>query len=680
MARTQRRTNPRPLNWLVAGALALSGAAILAGPARQAKADTGPVITGSFQSELGCTGGAQAGDWVLDCPATAMTQVSPTSNLWSVTLTLPAGDFAYKAVEGANWANAYPAEDVPLHLDQATELKFVFDTGTKQVGLDIGQLAGAYQAADDAANIHQPAVDAAGGQQFYFVLTDRFKDGDPTNNEGGLTGDRLVTGYDPADSAFYMGGDIQGLIQELDYIQNLGTTAIWLSPSFTNRPVQGVGDQATAGYHGYWITDFTNIDPHLGGNAALTQLITAAHARGIKVYFDIIANHTADVTKYYGTNTAAASIRNENLGGDVACYDNDGQAVGPASTPWGGGQTYVSLAQYPFNNGSVDADTSYPYKPCRPEGTQNLLVPSELNDLTLYHNRGDGIMEYAGPEEATLGDFNSLDDLATDDPRVVALMTDIYTAWMDMGVDGFRIDTVKHVDFEFWQQFTQVIAAHDPDFFTFGEVFEGAVTTTSPYVRDTDMNAVLDFPLELTLRDYLKGGAGSSLQGLFQADDYYTTDHSDARDLPTFLDNHDMGRIGYLLAGQSDLDKRVALGHSLMFLVRGQPVVYYGDEQGFVGSGGDRAARQVMFANAANPFAGEADLYGAALGTGAHFNQTSPLYEHIQDLAALRQQYPALVTGAQIDLGAQWSGYAFSRVDRTEQREFVVGVNSGTLP
>ena len=88
------------------------------------------------------------------------------------------------------------------------------------------------------------------------------------------------------------------MVDKLDYIKGLGTTAIWLTPSFKNKPVQGTGDNAGAGYHGYWITDFTQIDPHLGTNDDMKGLIAAAHAKGMKVFFDIITNHTADVISY----------------------------------------------------------------------------------------------------------------------------------------------------------------------------------------------------------------------------------------------------------------------------------------------------------------------------------------------------------------------------------------------
>jgi glycosidase len=134
-------------------------------------------------------------------------------------------------------------------------------------------------------------------ENFYFVMADRFANGDHANDTGGLGDDRLVSGFDPTSKGFYNGGDLKGLLSKLDYIQGLGTDSIWLTPSFKNKAVQ-LEDGPSAGYHGYWITDFTRIDPHLGTNEDLAALVRAAHARGMKVYFDIITNHTADVIGY----------------------------------------------------------------------------------------------------------------------------------------------------------------------------------------------------------------------------------------------------------------------------------------------------------------------------------------------------------------------------------------------
>ena len=132
----------------------------------------------------------------------------------------------------------------------------------------------------------------------YFLLPDRFENGDTSNDRGGLIGDRLITGFDPTHKGFYHGGDLRGLTARLDYLEALGVSAIWLAPIYKNKAVQGGPGQESAGYHGYWITDFTQVDPHFGTNDEFRALVDAAHTRGIKVYLDIITNHTADVIRY----------------------------------------------------------------------------------------------------------------------------------------------------------------------------------------------------------------------------------------------------------------------------------------------------------------------------------------------------------------------------------------------
>src|SRR6476646_10623294 len=115
-------------------------------------------------------------------------------------------------------------------------------------------------------------------QNFYFVMADRFANGDTSNDNGGLPpgkGDGQ-SGFDPTVKGWYHGGDLKGLTAKIDYIKGLGTTALWLTPSFKNKAVQPQDN--SAGYHGYWITDFTRIDPHLGTNQDLRTLVDAAHA------------------------------------------------------------------------------------------------------------------------------------------------------------------------------------------------------------------------------------------------------------------------------------------------------------------------------------------------------------------------------------------------------------------
>src|SRR5215204_1790445 len=205
-------------------------------------------------------------------------------------------------------------------------------------------------------------------ESFYFVMADRFSNGDTANDTGGLTGDRLTTGFDPTSKAFYNGGDLRGMLTQIDYVRGLGTTSIWLTPSFKNKAVQ-LEDGPSAGYHGYWITDFTQIDPHLGTNADLRALVDAAHARGMKVYFDIITNHTADVIGYTGGQRPGYRSKDAYPYRDAAgnVFDDRDFAGSPLFPP-------------------LDAATSFPYHPVLEPDEQHLKVPDWLNDVTLYHN------------------------------------------------------------------------------------------------------------------------------------------------------------------------------------------------------------------------------------------------------------------------------------------------------
>ena len=174
----------------------------------------------------------------------------------------------------------------------------------------------------------------------------------------------------------------------------------------------------------------------------------------------------------------------------------------------------------------------------------------------MYHNRGD--TTFVG-ENSQYGDFFGLDDLFTERPEVVDGMIDIYQTWVeDFDIDGFRIDTMKHVNDEFWQEFgpsMQAIAAADgnPDFFMFGEVaLDGsdaaAKSFTSHYTTHDRMQAILDFPFQDAARGFASQGLGNQrLAQFFANDDWYTDRDSNAYSLPTFLGNHDMGRIGRFL-------------------------------------------------------------------------------------------------------------------------------------
>ncbi|WP_182111944.1 MULTISPECIES: pullulanase-type alpha-1,6-glucosidase [unclassified Actinotalea] len=648
-------------------ALALTATVVPPGPgsAPATAADRSVALVGDLQSELGC-----AADWAPDCAAT---ELAPTGEpgRYAAEFEVPAGAWQYKVALDDAWDEAYGADgggdNTPLVVAGPTRLRVTYDDATHRTGLVPLDLGGAASDAD-AALVADPVRQPGSAEQFYFVMTDRFANGDPGNDTGGLTGDRLATGFDPTDKGFYQGGDLAGLRAQLDYIEGLGTTAIWLTPSFLNRPVQGTGADASAGYHGYWITDFTQIDPHLGTNAELEALIADAHARGIKVYFDIITNHTADVVDY--------------AEGQYSYVD---QATRPytdaAGTPFDPAD-HAGTGSFP----ELDPATSFPYTPVVDPADADLKVPAWLNDPTLYHNRGNST--WAG-ESVTYGDFDGLDDLMTEHPTVVEGFVEVYQDWVDLGIDGFRIDTVKHVNPEFWEQWTtQVLdyahAQGKPDFFMFGEVYDADAAKLSPYVRTTDMSSVLDFTFQAAASTYARGTGPQTLRQLFASDDMYTTPTTSSTALPTFLGNHDMGRIGYFVAPQGDGLARSELAHSLMYLTRGQPVVYYGDEQGFAGLGGDKSARQTLFASQTPEYTDQELLTGQALGSVDRYDTGAPLYEHIAGLASARSATPALATGAQLERPVTGPGegsvYAFSRVDREERVEHLVAVNNAAVP
>ncbi|TQJ69096.1 glycosidase [Arthrobacter sp. SLBN-100] len=510
-------------------------------------------------------------------------------------------------------------------------------------------------------------------ENFYFVMADRFSNGSPINDDGGLGSDPMVSGFDPTRKGFYNGGDLAGLLDKIDYIQGLGTTSIWLTPSFKNKAVQP--EDKSAGYHGYWVTDFTQIDPHLGTNDELKALIDEAHSRGMKVYFDIITNHTADVIGY------KEGARKGYISKDAVPYET---AEGAEFDD----RDYAGAESFP----KLGAATSFPYKPVLEPGEENLKVPAWLNDPTLYHNRGD--TTFVG-EDSFYGDFFGLDDLFTEHPKVVDGMKNIYETWIrDFGVDGFRIDTMKHVNDGFWQEFGPDVLTYakeqgKDEFFMFGEVFDTTKSFTSQFTTRNNMQAVLDFPFQDAARNFAsKGEDAAALETFFAGDDWYTDADSNVYQLPTFLGNHDMGRIGSFIAadnpGSTDAEQvaRDQLAHELMYLSRGNPVIYYGDEQGFTGPGGDQDARQTLFASKVLEYLDD-DLLGTdATHATDNFNTGHPLYGKISQLAELTKEHPALRDGAhQHRYAAEGPGiYAFSRTDAEDQREYVVALNNGEQP
>jgi neopullulanase len=484
----------------------------------------------------------------------------------------------------------------------------------------------------------------------YFVLPDRFENGDVTNDKGGLKGDKFQTGFDPAHKGFYHGGDLKGLINRLDYIQGMGATAIWFAPVFKNKPVQGGPGQESSGYHGYWVTDFTTVDPHFGTDAEFKAFVDAAHKRGMKVYMDIITNHSADVIQYAECPESACAYR--------------------------------SRADYPDKA----------YTPLVPAAEKNIKVPAWMNDVKYYHNRGN--TTFRG-ENSTMGDFVGLDDFATEDPFVVQGFIDVYKGWIDrFGIDGYRIDTARHVNPEFWQVFAPAITAHAkakgiPNFHIFGEVASDGegVQPQALHTRVAKFPSVLDFVFRRVAIETVAGRAGTDmLATMFEGDDLYEGGKATAKQLPTFLGNHDFGRfaremrLAHPEADDAEVLQRVLLGHAMLMTLRGVPTIYSGDEQGFAGDGNDQDAREDMFPSKVAVYNDNTLVGTNATTADSNFDTNHPIYKAVADLAKLRSDQVALRRGEQIvhNYTEKPGLFAASRIDKASGQEVLLVFNTSS--
>ena len=476
------------------------------------------------------------------------------------------------------------------------------------------------------ANVISPKVGLS-QDLIYFVMPDRYKDGDKKNNDNG--------GFNTSLTAFWHGGDLKGLTgtcepgdDGLARIKSLGFTAVWLTPVVTQQEAIGAG----SGYHGYWGTDFLNVDPHLGTNADMLDFSNCAKKLGLKIILDVVTNHTGDVIKYLGN------------------------------------EAYL------------------------PAESKNLKNPAWLNDMRNYHNVGDVGRCWGAGNCTKLGDFYGLDDLATEKPVVYKGWADVYGNWISKyGIAGFRVDTARHVDDNFFKNWSPLIKATAKksdikDFTIFGEVFDYSTLNLMTYVRQNKIETVLDFPFQAKATEFASGYSNAPvLSALFENDDYYTSAQSSASNLVTFLGNHDVGRVGYTIASKriqpaDQLLPRTNLANALMYFSRGIPVVYYGDEVGMTGSnsGKDQFARQDMFPTDIELWKNEVRVGGSPIGNGDSFSITSqsPVANYLIKLAEIRKSNPALANGPMLERYSKYALYVISKKDVVDNREYLVAFNN----
>jgi len=461
----------------------------------------------------------------------------------------------------------------------------------------------------------------------YFVMPDRYKDGDKKNNDN--------SGFNTSLTAFWHGGDLKGLTgtcepgdDGLARIKSLGFTAVWLTPVITQQEAIGAG----SGYHGYWGVDFLNVDPHLGTNADMAEFSQCAKKLGLKVILDVVTNHTGDVIKYLGNSpyipAESKKLKNPAWLNDLNNYHN----VGDMGSCWGVGNC-TKLGDF---YGLDDLATEKP------------VVYKGWADVY-----GKWISTY--------------------------------------GISGFRVDTARHVDDKFFKNWSPLIQAtanksNIEDFTIFGEVFDYSTFNLMTYVRQNKIQTVLDFPFQAKATEFASGYSNAAaLTALFENDDYYTSAQSSASNLITFLGNHDVGRVGYTIANKrvqpvAQLLPRTNLANALMYFSRGIPVVYYGDEVGMTGtnSGKDQFARQDMFVTDIEIWKNEARIGGSPIGNGNSFAATSqsPVAQYLIKLAQIRKENPALANGPMLERFSKYALYVISKKDVVENKEYLVAFNN----
>lgn len=387
----------------------------------------------------------------------------------------------------------------------------------------------------------------------YQIVTDRFFDGNSSNNPSGDI-------YDPTNPRKYHGGDWDGITQKINdgYLTGMGITAIWIS-----SPVENITSidpsNGSAAYHGYWGRDFFQTNEYFGSLSDFTEMINAAHDNDIKVIIDFAPNHTS--TAEYGDMVFP---ENGNL------Y-RDGTLISG------------------FNN-----------------DTQNIFNHESWTDFSTWENSIYHSM-YG------LADLNQLNSTVDD------YLKDSIDMWLDLGVDGIRVDAVKHMPMG-WQSNWLSAIYEEHETFVFGEWFSGSTGNDSEmtgFANESGMS-LLEFRLANAIRNTLGSGT-MSMQDLYSVMVDREQSYKEINDQVTFIDNHDMSRFMTLANGNA---RALENAYVIMMTSSGIPTIYYGSEQ---------------YATGDNDPYNRGDMPG--------FSTTSTAYQVIAKLAALRKSNAAVAYG-----------------------------------
>lgn len=383
---------------------------------------------------------------------------------------------------------------------------------------------------------------------FYLIMTDRFHNGDKAND----------TGLEPGSSTGIHGGDLQGVIDKLDYLKELGVTGIWLTPVVENQK---------GGYHGYWAIDFYKVDENLGTMESMQRLVEEAHKRGIKLFLDVVVNHTAP---------------------------------------------------------------THPFVTAKPDW---------------FHQKG-GINNWNDQQEVENGKLAGLPDFAQENPEVKRYLIEMSKWWIDQtGVDGFRLDTVRHVPKWFWEEYARELHAHKPGFFLMGEVWNGDLNYLKGYL-ETGLDSLVDFNRLFPMQDVFGKGADPSILHATMARQLKETPAGKV--WAPFIDNHDLPRFvtGYAPGGEKK--QRLALAYLLT--TPGMPILYYGTEVALPGGDDPDNRRDMKFGSNPEQFA------------------------YTQALIKLRKENPAFTRGTYTPVGKNPKVVAYLR--EHEGKRFLVALNN----
>jgi glycosidase len=444
-------------------------------------------------------------------------------------------------------------------------------------------------------------------QAVYFVVTDRFVNGDPSNDhrdQGGAhpTFDIPVPCPDKVDGNIgYLGGDFKGVLDNAAYIRNLGFGAVWITPIIDNpdqaftgsKPISCTStltDRGKTGYHGYWGVNFYTLDEHLPSKgldfAAFTR---GLHAADLKVVLDIVGNHGSPAWTMPVAQPQFGQIFDKD-GRLIADHQNlPPQQLDPAHNP---------LHAFYNNIGPVD-------------GKNGSIFDGNLAELSDFNEHNPAVMDY---------------------------LVGAYLQWTAQGVDALRIDTIGWLPHPWWHAFVNRIRAEHPGMFMFGEAFDYDASKIAEHTWPANANvSVLDFPLRGALSSVFgkeQKGFETLAEPLHLLDGPYASPY----ELMSFYDNHDMARLDANDAGFID-------AHNWLFTARGIPVIYYGSETGFMRSRAEHAGNRAYF--------GQERVNDAP---------KSPIFAPLQRIAKLREATPALQRGLQVNERLQGDEAVFFRV------------------